>query len=299
MNFKQLATFKVVVEQGNFSKAAVVLDLTKVAVSKQIKAFEKELNVTLFERHSKRNQLTDVGRTIYEKSLKVLDRVHDIELYTEQLNEEPEGELRISCHTGVSETLLLPHLTEFIESYPKISLDLSIGHHFRPEYTDEFDILFGIPHYVAETHFENWHYKEICQGHLQLCASKRYLKKYGAPKVVKDLKNHRYLSLKQRHEDPILEQCKIEEATPNTILSFDDTAALIYAAVQGMGLVIVPDTLLNRRITKENLDLIPITDVFQELKNNSYSIYLLYQKTEYSQPKVTTFISYIMKKLII
>lgn len=297
MNVNQLNILKSVVESGNFSKAAIKLDLTCAAVSKQIKALEKSLNVPLFDRQAKKIQLTNVGKVVYEKALEVLDRVHDIELFAQKLDEEPAGTLKIICHTGVSETLLLTHLTAFLENYPKISLSISITSRFRPEHAEKYDILFGVVGEVMNEYFEAWRYKKIYQGCLKFAASKSYLQKYGKPESINDLKHHRYLRLKTRLHDEVLAQCEEQDVKPKKILSFDDTAAMIYTAAQGMGLVAVPDIMFNPKLSRHNFSLTQIPNLFPTLEQQKYTLYLLYKRTEFPQQKVTVFKEFMLKRL--
>lgn len=60
--FNALATLVCVVEQNSFSRAAEQLGKTPSAVAKAIAALEEEQGTRLFERTTRRMQLTEAGR---------------------------------------------------------------------------------------------------------------------------------------------------------------------------------------------------------------------------------------------
>ena len=57
-----------VVDEGSFSKVAQKLNLTNSVVSKRIARLESDLNVQLLYRSTRKLNLTDAGRTLYNKA---------------------------------------------------------------------------------------------------------------------------------------------------------------------------------------------------------------------------------------
>ena len=55
ISIQQILVFLEVAEQGGFAKASTVLNMTQSAVSKCIARMEKELEITLFERTTRRS----------------------------------------------------------------------------------------------------------------------------------------------------------------------------------------------------------------------------------------------------
>ena len=73
MNFEQLAAFSKVAEVKSFSQAAVLLNITQSALSKQIINLEKELNLQLINRENRRRiKLTDAGKQIQHYAATIL-----------------------------------------------------------------------------------------------------------------------------------------------------------------------------------------------------------------------------------
>src|SRR6516165_5724317 len=73
LELPHLATFAAVAEEGSFTAAAGKLGISQAAVSQRIAALEKELRISLFDRRSGRNSLTQPGRTLYDYARRILD----------------------------------------------------------------------------------------------------------------------------------------------------------------------------------------------------------------------------------
>ena len=62
MELKYLETFRTIVEEGGFSKAAKKLGYTQSAITFQVDQLEAELSVRLFDKIGRRMVLTKAGR---------------------------------------------------------------------------------------------------------------------------------------------------------------------------------------------------------------------------------------------
>ena len=62
MNLQHLKTFLLVAELGSLSKASDRMRIAQPALSRQIRALEKDLGASLFTRDSHGVTLTDAGR---------------------------------------------------------------------------------------------------------------------------------------------------------------------------------------------------------------------------------------------
>jgi len=96
MQVNRLKYFVTVAEQGNFSAAAEKLYTTQSAVSKQIMALERELEVTLFERSHRRAVLTRQGEVVLRHAERVLADYGEMLAELRDIQEQEGGKLSIA-----------------------------------------------------------------------------------------------------------------------------------------------------------------------------------------------------------
>lgn len=123
MELKYLNTFRVIVEEGSFSKAAEKLNYTQSTITFQIGQLEQELSTSLFEKIGRKMVLTKAGERLLPYVDEVLQSVDRLRCFEDDLA-QCQGDLNI----GVGETLMcykLPAiLKEFHRQAPKARLFL-------------------------------------------------------------------------------------------------------------------------------------------------------------------------------
>jgi len=124
MNLMHLRAFHAVATHGSFTRAAGALNVTQPTVSDQIKGLENRYEVKLFERHSRRVEMTALGRALYE----VTQRQFKLEADAEQLLLTAQGlthgQLRVAADAP---HLVIPLLGSFKRRHPGIALSLQFG----------------------------------------------------------------------------------------------------------------------------------------------------------------------------
>ena len=140
-----LSAFESAARQGSFSRAATELSLTQGAISRQIRALEEQLGVTLFERTSQQVILTETGKQYAEEISAALNSIRTATLNA--IRKPGGGELRLAILPTFGAKWLIPRLADFLESYPDINI--SFKSHLAPFdfHTEEVDaaIHYGQP----------------------------------------------------------------------------------------------------------------------------------------------------------
>lgn len=116
-----LRVFSVAGKLKSFSKAAEELHITQGAVSRQIRNLEEDLNIKLFHRLTRQIELTPIGRQ-YHQDIQEAFRL--IEKTTHQLLNQKSAILKINALPSVSSYVLMPNLSDFSQTYPKVELRL-------------------------------------------------------------------------------------------------------------------------------------------------------------------------------
>lgn len=74
---RELDSFVATVEAGSFVKAAEALHTSKAVISKHILGLERRLGVRLLNRTTRRQSLTDAGRTYFERAKQILEELEE------------------------------------------------------------------------------------------------------------------------------------------------------------------------------------------------------------------------------
>jgi len=118
-SYDKLRLFGTVSRHGSFSSASEELNLTKGAVSHQIRLLESELGFLLFRRLPRGVELTDSGRDLLATSQSAFDTInHRIE----ELRRVGSRTLTIGLTTYLASRWLSPRLMDFMRLHPDIKL---------------------------------------------------------------------------------------------------------------------------------------------------------------------------------
>lgn len=116
-----------VVEAGTFTRAADSLSLPKATVTKHVQALEARLRVKLLNRTTRRVTVTPDGAAYYDRTVRLLTDLDDIEASMTNARANPRGRLRVDVGTSVAQLLIIPNLADFHTRYPDIQLDLGVS----------------------------------------------------------------------------------------------------------------------------------------------------------------------------
>jgi DNA-binding transcriptional LysR family regulator len=126
MNFHQVRIFCTVVEHGSYTKAADALFMTQPAVSLQIQALEKSLQVKLLERVKGKLTVTEAGKALYQCALPMLNAEQEAERVLAELRGVARGRLVIGANTTGGMYLIPPLLASYKDLFPDSDLLLQI-----------------------------------------------------------------------------------------------------------------------------------------------------------------------------
>ena len=126
MENKNVAAFVKVVEYNSFTKAAESLGYSQAAVTAQIKALEKELEVPLFDRIGKRIFLTQEGRTFLPHALDML-KAEEAAIHSVRPAGELSGELHICSASSYASEVLPGILLRYLRLHPGVKITVKIS----------------------------------------------------------------------------------------------------------------------------------------------------------------------------
>ena len=125
MDLRQLTTLVAIADHGSFSAAARALYTVQSNVSGHIARLEKELGVTLVDRH--RGGLTEEGASVVERARRVLHELDDITADMASRGDDVSGEARFGS-IGTTARWLLPQLlTQAERVHPGVRVTVHEG----------------------------------------------------------------------------------------------------------------------------------------------------------------------------
>jgi len=125
LTLRQLQIFASVAKHLSFTKAASELHLTQPAVSMQVKLLEEATGLELFERVSKRLQLSAAGTVVLGHCTAFRDGLEALESDIARLKGVEKGILRLST-TGTANAFVTLLVAEYCRQYPSVTISLSI-----------------------------------------------------------------------------------------------------------------------------------------------------------------------------
>ena len=294
--FQAMQVYVKVVESGSMTAAALACGISTTMVGNHLRSLEQRLGVSLLNRTTRRQRLTEFGSIYYQRCLEVLGLVDDSERLAEQAQGEPSGTLRITAPLTFGSERLAPALSEFVLRYPRIKLDVMLSNQREDLIENGFDAAIRLgapdPSALIARPLENYA--------LTVCASPSYLKRRGTPIIPQDLAHHDCLAFAYPAGDDwrtVEKQWSLSGPEGEILvpvsgpITINSSSALYQAALCGMGIVMLPDALLRDDLREGRL--VPLLGTY---KLPSRPMNLLYAQDRYRLPKLRSFVEFALEK---
>ena len=165
MELRQLKYFLAAAAHLNFTKAADACCIVQSAMSQQITALEKELDVLLFERTNRGLRLTPAGEIMVNEARRLLEQVDITRDIIDQAKNSYVSQLRIGCYGNLLRNELPRALGAFRRAYPDTRVILSSGLRqklYSELHEGSLDCLITIRHQDAGEDSDWIHSRRIC-----------------------------------------------------------------------------------------------------------------------------------------
>lgn len=123
MDIDSLSLLLSVARRGSFAATAKERGADPSAVSRSIAAIEAELGVRLFQRSTRRLNLTEAGEVYLARIEPLMDELAGAAAEARSLSTEPSGRLRLTASVTFGQMVVLPLLKPFRQRYPMVSID--------------------------------------------------------------------------------------------------------------------------------------------------------------------------------
>lgn len=191
--FTDIQLFATIVKLGSMAAAAQELGVTPPVVTRRLAGLEKRLGVRLLNRSTRKISLTADGEVYLVEGERLLESLRALEARMGEGRGQPQGSVRIAATLGFGRTYIAPVLSAFSLQYPQVALQLHLSD--RPIHLVEqgFDLAvrFGTPSDSRLTA------RLLARNRRLLCASPRYLQRWGEPSHPRELGQHNCIFIRE------------------------------------------------------------------------------------------------------
>jgi LysR family glycine cleavage system transcriptional activator len=257
-----LVSFEAAARHLSFTAAAAELNVTRVAVSRQIKALEDILGVSLFRRLHRKLALTTDGAVYFEV---VGTALRQVAATTAEIQErKPFNRVTVTTTVGFSSYWLVPQIGVFRKSFPDIDIRVLVSDSVIDLSQEGIDVAIR----YGRGSWPNTQSQFLLQESISPTCSARYFSNRKKLQHPADLLNETLLHL----EGPYDEQVKwrwwfkahgVDLPEKRLGLAFNSYVHLVQALLDGQGIALVGPPLLTPYYESGTLirpiDLPPIT----------------------------------------
>lgn len=124
LTLRQLRAFEAVADEASFTRAAQRLSLTQSALSVLVREAERELGVALFDRHTRRVELTEAGQAFRPRVRCLLNDLASAVADLGDLRDKRRGVLRLAASQLIACTLVPQVLAAYRQQHPGVEIRL-------------------------------------------------------------------------------------------------------------------------------------------------------------------------------
>jgi DNA-binding transcriptional LysR family regulator len=277
VDWDQLRIFYAVVEAKSFTRAGRSLDLSQSAVSRQIGALEKSLQVSLFHRHAQGLVLTESGENFYKTVAAMYERMAMGLSQINEYRETPKGPLKITTSVAFGSAWLTSRMNKFHALYPDIAISLLLA--------DNVELDLSLRQADVAIRFAKQTQPNLIQRHLityqyHVFASREYLDRRGVPQTPADLDRHEIIVYGDELPAPVADLNWLLQAGATgrrePALRVSSVYAIFKAIQSGLGIGALPHYLSE--------DAPNLVEVLPELEGPRMDAYLVYpEELRYSR----------------
>lgn len=279
-----LELFKAVVNHKSFCKAAAANHLPPESVTRAVQKLETELGVRLLHRTTRKVALTDVGMSVYDRAVSLLDSYLEIQRVGEESSRRLTGTIRVAIHRLLGFEVLSSALDEYMRSHNNVSLEVEFFDDRDDPLGNGSDIAISLQADIPDFYIA----KRISSLSMSLYVGARFSKN-GNTIAPSDILPEDRLSAGARTWNLILEGSDKRLSLPcNSRFRSDSAEAIAMATVGGLGIALLPST-----VAAPYVDARRLFPLFENWKSEPLAITIIYRSRRFVPERVRSLISYV------
>lgn len=284
---KAMKVFVRIYERSSFTLAADDLNLPRATLTHTLNQFEAWLGTRLLERSTRRVRPTLDGEAYYQRCVQLLAELEEAELAFRSV--APKGRLRVDLHGTLAKYFVVPALPEFMARYPDIELSISEADRFVDLIAEGVDCVLRAGT-LGDSALIG---RRVANLRQVTCASPAYLRKYGEPKSLAELSEHRAVNYVSRTTAKLfpfefMVDGELQEVSIEGALSVFGAEIYSASAVAGLGIIQCPHYRMAELIEQGVM-----REILQETPPPLMPVSVLYQQNRHMSPRVRVFVDWL------
>jgi len=289
-DLNDMMIFLAVVETGSFTLAADRLGIPKANISRRLSRLELQLDITLLERTTRAQHLTEAGKRYLIHCKRVHEELDLAAACISELQNNYKGNLKVGASVATGQQILKPALAEFMHQYPELTVQLNLINR-RVDFIEEgFDVLIRIGQLDDSMLIA----KKLGTVTRRLFASPAYIAQQGKPATVEQLMQHQLLIMNPLNNDLKLALVSSEggdyciNCKPRLLV--DDFAVLKQSILDGLGIAVLPEYIAQEDVASGKL-----VKILPDWGMENVDVFALYPRNRAKIPKVKSFLEFVTK----
>lgn len=287
--FDAMRLFTRIVERRSFTQAAQDLGLPRSSATDAMKELEGRLGVQLLQRTTRHVSPTPDGEAYYATCLRLIADLEEAEGAFRGVR--PRGPLHVDVHATLAGRFVVPHLPEFLATYPEIHLLISEGDRYVDLIREGVDCVLRVGHLPDSELMV----RRLAMLEEVTCASSAYLARRGTPMCLEDLQaqGHCMVGFLSSSVGAVLpldfvSDGQVRQVTLPTSLVVTGAETYVAAARAGMGLVQAP-----RYRFEEDFRQGRLVPVLPNMTPTPSPVSVLYPRAKHLSSRVRVFIDWL------
>jgi DNA-binding transcriptional LysR family regulator len=254
-SLNDLAAFIAVARAGSFTRAAAQLGVSQPALSQTVRALEARLGVRLLARTTRSVAPTEAGARLLGAVGPRFDEIEAGLASLAGLRDRPAGTVRITATEHAAHAVLWPALRRLLPDYPDIAVEIVVDSGLTDIIAQRID---------AGVRFGGMVAKDMTavrigpDMRMAVVGSPAYLHAHPKPEAPQDLTGHRCINLRLPTRGGLYAWEFDRDGQELRVwvegrLTFNTTALILAAALDGFGLAYLPETLVRTHLDQGTL----------------------------------------------
>lgn len=284
-----IEAFTKLAELGSFTKTAEAMLTGRPRLTRTIQELEASLGVRLFQRTTRKVNLTPEGERFYDRAKAILSSVSETKAMFDHSGFTLRGRLRVDIPAAFTQRSFMQKLREFARIHPAIDLVLGVTDRTVDLVAEGIDCALRI----GDLPDSSLVAKRIGAVTMVTCAAPAYLESKGRPASLADLDGHTGVGFMSGQSNRLLPwhfSVGGEDRMVNPLqgIVVNESNAYVQCGLSGFGVLQAPGIAVETYLASGEL-----VEILKSFRPRSRPVSILYSSRTHLGPQVQAFITWL------